>query len=81
MRYVLSSFMAPLELTPGQELALRGDLADRFWVLHEGGRARCMRPAFLACLRLGCALPTTAKPRSAACNFLVLPLRHHLPAC
>ncbi|GAB4813507.1 hypothetical protein N2152v2_000553 [Parachlorella kessleri] len=36
VRFMLCSFMAPVELGPGQELCLRGELADRFWVLHDG---------------------------------------------
>ena len=35
-RHALASFLVPVELTPGQELALPGDEADGLWVLHEG---------------------------------------------
>ncbi len=35
-RKALSGLLLPVDLTPGQELCLHGDPADRFWLLHAG---------------------------------------------
>lgn len=35
-RFALSGMLVPVDLTPGMELCLHGDPADKVWLLHEG---------------------------------------------